>query len=154
MIRNLLIVLGILCSLSSNAHQNIGAVKKPISENSKPGGIGGKHLLTLQWISWDKPGSINFTPVKNKRNTYRVKGRQSIKGDYVTIDGTIVQRSARELFFNGTIKSKVSSINNGQVCERKGPQTFLSTRNRKYWRLQQMENCEGNRVTDYIDIYF
>ena len=30
--------------------------------------------------------------------------------------------------------------------------TFRVTQNRKYWRLQQMEVCDG--LTDYVDIYF
>jgi hypothetical protein len=37
---------------------------------------------------------------------------------------------------------------------KEGDKIFLSTKGRKYWRLQNMLNCEGNRVTDYIDIYF
>jgi hypothetical protein len=31
---------------------------------------------------------------------------------------------------------------------------FKSTKGRKYWRMQDMENCEGSGVVDYVDIYF
>ena len=54
--------------------------------------------------------------------------------------------------FTGRIESSVSYIQNGLPCIKEGNYTFKSTQGRKYWRLQEMDGCEG--VTDYVDIYF
>jgi hypothetical protein len=35
---------------------------------------------------------------------------------------------------------------------RDGSYEFRITGRRRYWRLQQMEQCDG--LTDYVDIYF
>ena len=40
----------------------------------------------------------------------------------------------------------------GRNCVRDGEYEFRITQNRRYWRLQQMEVCDG--LTDYVDIYF
>ena len=77
-------------------------------------------------------------------------GIQKKGKDYVKIEGQIIQISNEELNFEGTIETFVG--NNGGKCLRTGPQLFLVTQNRKYWRLQSMEECFG--LTDYIDIYF
>ncbi|OMP74775.1 hypothetical protein, partial [[Flexibacter] sp. ATCC 35208] len=55
--------------------------------------------------------------------------------------------------FKGTIQTKYSGVNNGQVCEKTGTYHFLVKGERKYWRLQEMDNCEGNNVVDYVDIF-
>jgi len=114
----------------------------------------GAHNFTLQWISWDKPGKVQIR--KKNKSTYTIKGEQrdAQSNSFVTIDGTLKVTSASELIFTGTIKSLYESINQGNVCERTGTYHFLAKGARKYWRLQEMENCEGNNVTDYIDIYF
>ncbi|SHM01407.1 hypothetical protein [Chitinophaga sp. CF418] len=114
----------------------------------------GAHNFTLQWISWDKPGKVQIR--KKKKSTYTIKGEQrdAASKSFVTIDGTLKVTSASELIFTGTIKSLYESINAGNVCERTGTYHFLAKGARKYWRLQEMENCEGNNVVDYIDIYF
>ncbi|WP_291906762.1 hypothetical protein [Chitinophaga sp. CB10] len=114
----------------------------------------GKHNFTLQWISWDVPGKVNI--VKNADGTFAIKGEQysDDKKDFVTIDGTITQTSPAELVFTGTIRTRYSNVNNGEVCEKKGTYHFLSKGARKYWRLQEMDNCEGNNVVDYVDIFF
>ncbi|SDG57873.1 hypothetical protein [Chitinophaga filiformis] len=114
----------------------------------------GTHNFTLQWISWDKPGKVQIR--KKNKSTYTIKGEQrdAQSKSFVTIDGTLKVVSSSELVFTGTIKSLYESINEGNVCERTGTYHFLAKGARKYWRLQEMENCEGNNVTDYIDIYF
>lgn len=113
----------------------------------------GIHDLTLHWISWDRPGKIDISPAEN--GWHLVKGNQRDgKGNFLTIEGEIKAVSPLELIFRGTILTRVDIINNGDTCARQGEQVFLSTKKRKYWRLQAMENCEGNRVVDYIDIYF
>lgn len=114
----------------------------------------GKHDLTLQWISWDRPGKVMIK--KQKDGTYTVKGEQrdAKSGDFVTIDGTLTADSPKELTFNGIIRTQYSNVNGGKVCEKNGTYHFVSKGARKYWRLQEMDNCEGNNVVDYVDIYF
>lgn len=114
----------------------------------------GAHNFTLQWISWDKPGKVQIR--KKSDSTYTVKGEQrdAGSGSFVTIDGTLKVVSASELIFTGNIQSLYENINQGKVCDRTGTYHFLAKGARKYWRLQEMENCEGNNVVDYIDIYF
>lgn len=112
----------------------------------------GKHLFSLQWISWDYFGNATVT---NSRDVYRIKGEQKGRGntDFVRIDGTIGRIDTKEFTFNGTIVSQISHINGGEPCTREGEFVFKITGTRKYWRLQQMDNpCDP--VTDYVDIYF
>ena len=112
----------------------------------------GKHMLSLQWVSWDHFGSATVT---NSRGVYRIKGEQKGRGntDYLTIDGVITSIDEKEFAFDGTIVSQVSHINGGAPCTREGEFVFKITGKRKYWRLQQMDNpCDP--VTDYVDVYF
>lgn len=118
------------------------------SESNDLRDLSGKHALTLQWISWADPGTVLFT--RTGPAQYKIVGSQKIGKDYVNIDGIIRQTSNEELDFEGTIETFVENI--GGKCLRTGPQLFLVTKNRKYWRLQNMTECFG--LTDYIDIYF
>lgn len=131
--------------------------KTPVE--SEPGvspvSISGKHALTLQWISWDNPGSVMITEDKN--GWYKITGQQvdqKNRQNYLKINGRIRPVSSTELEFDGTIETKVESINSGKPCLRTGTKIFKATGTRKYWRLQDMINCEGGMVTDYVDIYF
>ena len=114
----------------------------------------GVHSFTIQWISFNKmkPGTVTIKPVKN--GTYSIEGEQRNpnQNEYVTIKGT-VEPVGRNLNFNGKIVSRITFINNGQPCELNGPAVFRASGKRKYWRLQQMLNCD-NETTDYIDIFF
>jgi hypothetical protein len=113
----------------------------------------GRHRLSLQWVSWDYFGTANVTNVKG---VYRIKGEQRGRGkstDYVRIDGVITSISPKQFKFDGTVEMRVSHINGGQPCTREGELTFAITKNRRYWRMQEMDNpCD--QVTDYVDIYF
>ena len=113
----------------------------------------GKHSLTLQWISWEKPGSVTITAIDD--NWYSIQGSQTDgHGNYLKINGRIRPLNDRELEFDGKIETLIESINDGQPCIRSGKNLFKATGTRKYWRLQDMINCEGGMLTDYIDIYF
>ena len=113
----------------------------------------GVHSFTIQWISFDaKPGTVMIKSIGNGSYTIEGEQRNKANNDYVTIKGTI-QSLERQLLFDGKIVSRISSINNGQPCELKGPAIFRASGKRKYWRLQQMLNCD-NETTDYIDIFF
>ena len=112
----------------------------------------GKHLLSLQWISWDRFGTATVT---NKNGVLYLKGSQKGSGntDLLSIDGTITEINAKEFKFEGTIVMRISHINGGEPCERSGEMTFAITGKRKYWRLQEMKSpCDV--TTDYVDIYF
>jgi hypothetical protein len=114
----------------------------------------GRHMFSLQWVSWDYFGVATVT---NRDGVYTMKGEQKGRGqsasDFVTIYGTITSIDAKEFAFTGKIVTQVSHINGGQPCVRDGEFTFKITGKRRYWRLQQMDNpCDP--VTDYVDIYF
>lgn len=114
----------------------------------------GRHMFSLQWVSWDRFGSATVT---NRKGVYSIKGEQKGHGenrsDFVTIDGVITSIDAKEFGFRGKIVTQVSHINGGRPCTRDGEFTFKITGTRKYWRLQQMDNpCD--QATDYVDIFF
>ena len=111
----------------------------------------GKHLLSLQWISWNHFGSA---AVAVRKGVYYLKGEQKLRGgsDYVKIDGVIAEINAKDFKFDGVIEMRISHINGGAPCKREGAMTFAVTGKRKYWRLQEMTNpCD--EATDYVDIY-
>ncbi len=112
----------------------------------------GKHRFALQWISWNYFGTAIVT---DKKGILYLKGEQKGRGsdDYLTIDGVITQIDEKEFKFNGKIDTKVSHINGNKPCPREGEVTFAITKNRRYWRLQDMRNpCDG--VLDYVYIFF
>lgn len=114
----------------------------------------GRHNFTLQWIGWDNPGKAQIS--KKSDGTYTIKGEQRNvdSAEFVTIDGTLKVLTPRELLFEGTIQSKINYLNKGEVCDRTGTYHFFAKGTRKYWRLQEMENCQGNNAVDYVDIFF
>jgi hypothetical protein len=59
---------------------------------------------------------------------------------------------AREFTFRGTIVTRVKFIAAGQECRREGTFTFALKGQRRYWRLQQMQNPCAD-VVDYVDLY-
>ncbi|MEJ7699418.1 MAG: hypothetical protein WKF71_07190 [Pyrinomonadaceae bacterium] len=112
----------------------------------------GKHRFSLQWISWDYFGTATVT---DKKGVLYLKGEQKgrDRDDYLTIDGVVTQIDEKEFKFNGKIVTKVSHINEGKLCPREGEMTFAITKNRRYWRLRDMQNpCDD--LLDYVDIFF
>lgn len=113
----------------------------------------GNHRFALQWISWDYFGTAIIT---DKKGSLYLKGEQKGRGgsgDFLTIDGIITQIDEKEFKFNGKIVTKVSHLNEGKSCPREGEMIFAITKNRRYWRLQDMQNpCED--VLDYVDVFF
>jgi hypothetical protein len=144
-------------SLQQEIAQDNAPVTAPVPELEGPNAPDdpirqGLHNITLQWISWDRPGRA--TVKKTGDNLYRIDGEQRRKGDYLTIHGTLQSISPEKLRFEGTLIYRVATLNSGQPCDKSGTQEFLSTKNRKYWRMQNMTNCEGGMTTDYVDLYF
>ena len=126
--------------------------KTVVNDAKSKNALLGKHKLSLQWISWDYFGTATVT---QKNGVFYLKGKQEGQqsDDYLTVDGTITEISAKEFKFDGKIVIKVNDNNSGQPCVREGAMTFKITGKRKYWRLVEMDNpCEG--IADYVDIYF
>jgi hypothetical protein len=142
------LILAIFC-LSTFAQQ-----KTVIRDAKAKAMLLGKHRLSLQWISWDYFGAATVTERNGRLSIVgRQDGRGRSRGDYLTINGVITSISAREFKFDGKIVMRISHINNGEPCAREGEMTFRITGNRRYWRLQEMDNpCDS--VTDYVDIFF
>lgn len=115
------------------------------------GDISGIHNLTLQWISWDKPGKAVIKRIG--RDTYSITGSQHGNGQTLKIDGTLKMITPLELEFEGKIETGYYGEATSS-CVKEGKQIFLSTKGRKYWRLQNMASCENDGLTDYVDIYF
>jgi len=114
----------------------------------------GSHSFTIQWISFNNstPGKVVIKKIGDDEYSIQGEQRDKKKNEYVTINGTFLNRGSI-LKFNGKIVSKINSINGGQPCELTGLSIFKASGKRQYWRMQQMLNCDGE-TTDYIDIYF
>jgi hypothetical protein len=111
----------------------------------------GRHGLTLQWIGWEAWGSAT---VKDVGGLWRLTGSQysQDRQDYLIVDGAILSASPTEFVFAGTILTRVSCVNNGRPCKRVGTMKFAATGKRRYWRLQEIGNCDTS--ADYVDLYF
>ena len=113
----------------------------------------GRHMCSLQWISWKDFGSVTISQDSDK--TVRVKGGQKSKSnsDYLEIDGTLTVINPLHLRFTGEIITCVDHINSGKPVKRKGTYNFTVAGQRRYWRMQEMTNPEDG-CCDYVDIYF
>ena len=114
----------------------------------------GKHMCSLQWISWKQFGTVTISQDTNS-GVVRVKGGQKSKtnSDYLEIDGTLTVINPLHLRFTGEITTCVYHINGGKPVKRKGTYNFTVAGQRRYWRMQEMGNPE-DQCSDYVDIYF
>ena len=111
----------------------------------------GKHMFSLQWISWEKFGTATVTR-QNNGGLY-INARQELDGNYVTLKGDVSVLNDKEFTVTGELVTRVSYNNGGEPCPRNGTFTFKVMGTRKYWRLQEMTNpCED--IVDYVDVYF
>ncbi len=106
--------------------------------------------ITLQWISWDSRGDIDAV---QRGKTLFLKGGQSVQDGKgrLELDGHVLAVFAKSFIFKGRI-AITDTPDEGRNCIRDGVYEFKITQKRRYWRLQQMEVCDG--LTDYVDIYF
>lgn len=113
----------------------------------------GKHMCSLQWISWKDFGSVTISQDSDK--TIHVRGGQKSKtnSDYLEIDGTLTIINPLHLRFEGEITTCVYHINDGNPVKRKGTYNFTVAGQRRYWRMQEMTNPD-DPYCDYVDIYF
>ncbi|HEY5711528.1 MAG TPA: hypothetical protein VIT38_06500 [Allosphingosinicella sp.] len=107
----------------------------------------GNSGLTLQWISWDRRGRVR---VSEQDGIVHLSGLQTGRGR-LELEGDVVRIDATRFTFRGRI-AITDTPDPGRSCMRDGEYEFRITGTRRYWRLQQMEQCDG--LTDYVDIYF
>lgn len=115
--------------------------------------IEGNHMCSLQWISWKKFGSLSLE--RNPDGMLNCTGGQksTTSDDYLKLDGVISVINPLHLKFKGKIITCVSHINNGESVVRDGEFNFTVAGQRRYWRMQEMNNPK-DRCCDYVDIYF
>jgi hypothetical protein len=106
--------------------------------------------LSLQWISWDYRGAVR---VSERDGRVHLAGSQAARdgAGRLELDGDVIEISERSFTFSGRIVI-TDAPDPGRNCVRLGTFEFRITGRRRYWRLQQMEQCDG--LTDYVDIYF
>jgi hypothetical protein len=104
---------------------------------------------TVQWIGWDRRGRVAV--YRNPAGVVWLRGSQSQGDASLVIDGYVSEIGVNYFNFVGKIDLE-NTPDPGRMCHREGPMTFRVTQNRRYWRLQNMEACDG--LTDYVDIYF
>ncbi len=108
--------------------------------------------ISLHWISFNDRGTAKIS--KKDDGWYAIQGGQTNKNkEFLKIDGKIKRIDKFNLRFSGTIITFIRSNNNGIPCEKTGEFDFLKKGDRPYYRFQQMENCEGGRLVDYVDLY-
>ncbi|WP_051203290.1 hypothetical protein [Hugenholtzia roseola] len=117
-------------------------------------GLVGTRSLKLQWLG-EKMGKVKIQ--HEGEGEFSIEGSVESNGDYCVISGTLLPIDANRFRFEGIIRTRVSFINNGQECLKEATLEnafiFEKKNGRKYYRLQQMENCEGNNVVDYVDVF-
>jgi len=108
--------------------------------------------ITLQWISFESPGR-GFVVAQMNGGLLHLNGSQSARSGNgrVTIDGDVIRINPRSFFFRGRIVI-TDTPDRGRNCVREGTYEFRATNQRRYWRLQDFEACDG--LADYVDIYF
>ena len=113
----------------------------------------GRHMCSLQWISWKNFGSVTFS--EDKQGNIVCKGGQKSteNDDYLKIDGTVTIVSPLHIRLTGTIVTKVDGIAGGEPVTRKGTFNFTIAGARHYWRMREMSN-PADECADYVDIYF
>lgn len=108
--------------------------------------------ITLQWISFESPRR-GHVRVSERNGVVHLSGRhlQANGAGRLELDGDVVRIGARSFTFRGRIAIE-NAPDPDRECYRNGIYEFRITQNRRYWRLQQMTECDG--LTDYVDIYF
>jgi hypothetical protein len=108
--------------------------------------------ISLQWISINDRGTAKIS--EEKDGWYTISGEQTNQGnEFLKINGKLKRTDQLNIKFIGTIITFIKSNNGGKPCEKTGEFNFLKKGDRANYRLQQMENCGGGRVVDYVDLY-
>jgi len=106
--------------------------------------------ISLQWIGWERRGRLAVSEQDGR--IFLRGGQRARRGPgRLELDGELVWIAADRFAFRGRILI-ADTPDPGRNCLRDGSYEFRITGRRRYWRLQQMEQCDG--LTDYVDIYF
>lgn len=107
--------------------------------------------MTLQWIGFQtqRRGHVR---VRTNDGLITLTGSHRLPGSpgEVTLDGYVASIDQRAFTFVGRVVIR-DTPDIGRECVRDGRMTFRITGKRRYWRMQEMEKCDG--LTDYVDIY-
>jgi hypothetical protein len=108
--------------------------------------------ITLQWISFTS-SRRGHVMVRDQPDGLHLEGMpQAADGPgRMELNGRVLRIGGREFTFQGRIVI-ADAPDTGRRCVRDGIFTFRVTGQRRYWRLQEMEACDG--LTDYVDIYY
>ncbi|HKX77866.1 MAG TPA: hypothetical protein VJM34_05030 [Novosphingobium sp.] len=108
--------------------------------------------MTLQWISFESPARGHVVAQMNG-GLLHLSGSHSARSGpgRVTLDGDVLRINPRSFFFRGRIVI-TDAPDRGRNCVREGTYEFRATGQRRYWRLQDFEACDG--LADYVDIYY
>ena len=108
--------------------------------------------ITLQWISFEQPGR-GHVAVTERNGLVHLRGSQTQDrgAGRVDLDGDVLSIGARSFTFRGRISIE-NSPDPDRECLREGTYEFRATGTRRYWRLQNIEACDG--LADYVDIYY
>lgn len=106
--------------------------------------------VTLQWIDWDRRGSVN---ARMKGETLLLTAVQNEVGGpgRLFLEGYVSEVGSDYFIFEGEV-TITDTPDRGRSCKRDKSWRFAITQNRPYWRLREFEWCDG--LTDYVDIYF
>ncbi len=106
-------------------------------------------LVTLQWVEVPA-GKLTQT---NEKGRIRLRGehRDPKTGNYLELDGYLLEVHDRRLVFEGEVVTRVDHIEDGLECTRSGRLEFRRSGKRRFWRMQSMQSpCSV--VTDYVDL--
>ena len=110
--------------------------------------------ISLQWIGMMPNAQGKAQLIKQNDDWFSIRGEQTnTNNEFLKINGKLKRIDASTISFEGTIITYIKTINGGAPCEKTGKQNFLKIGDRSYYRLQNMENCEGGKVVDYVDLY-
>jgi hypothetical protein len=143
-----------LSSKLSKLNDTLKAAKERTIDKLPKVKIGVEHTvpIALQWIGSPNRGKASL--MKQDDDWFSLKGEQTNQdNEFLKIDGRLKRIDEFKLQFEGTIITYIKANNGGVPCEKKGSQIFLKKGDRKYYRLQNMVNCEGGRLLDYVDLY-
>jgi hypothetical protein len=112
----------------------------------------GQHAMTLQWLGTGTLRDAGSAKMIDEEGNWHLVGQEEAKEGHVSLDGVVTEVDATTFAFTGKIITNVSFINQGKDCPRNGDFTFAKKANRRYWRLQQIDNPRDD-AADYIDIY-
>ena len=108
--------------------------------------------ITLQWISFETAARGHVVAQMNGGLLHLSGSQRAQNGPgRVTLDGDVLRINPRSFFFRGRIVI-TDAPDRGRNCVREGTYEFRATGQRRYWRLQDFEACDG--LADYVDIYF